>query len=325
MTGQNSSDPRFLTYDQWALVHAEVLVQCDEALDGVADGIVEDPTLCDFNADALVCAADGDSNCLTSRQVSTVYNIFSQLYDSTGLLLFPRLSPGAERQAASFGVITGSFQATFVDWFRYAVYNNASWDPLSLSGADYTEADALDDYHGNVSSFNGDLSGFRDVGAKLLMYHGMADPVVPGEQSQRYYLHVADEMGLGDGDLDEFLRYFRISGGSHCSSGGEGAWAFGQSGPTKDATDSVIDKIVAWVEQGVAPETLNGTKWNNDDPTQGVAFERAHCRFPYRTTYQSGNPNVTSSWSCEYIDNWQECGPGSTPRLCGSYQDPTGF
>lgn len=324
-TGTDSSDARFLTYDQWSIVHQEVLNQCDEALDGVADGIIEDSTICDFNASALLCSGGSTDNCLTSIQVTTIENVFTPLYDESGLLLFPRLSPGAELQSASFGTLTGAIQGTSQDWFRYAVWNDASWSPYSLSQTDFTEADELDDQHGNVSSFSGDLSGFRSAGAKLLMYHGMADPVITGEQSQRYYIHVADEMGLSNTDIDEFMRFFRISGGSHCSSGGAGAWAFGQSGPTKDAGDSVIDKIVAWVENGVAPDTLNGTKWFNDDPTQGIAFERAHCRFPYRTTYQSGNPNVTTSWSCEYIDGWQECGPGSFPRLCGSYDDPAGF
>lgn len=319
LTGTSTSDDRYLTYDQWSIVHNEVLNQCDEVLDGVADGILEDSTICDFNATTLL------SQGLTSTQVTTVNNVFSQLYDQSGLLIYPRLSPGAELQAASYGTLTGSIQSTSQDWFRYGVWNDSSWSAYNLNQTDYTHADDVDSLHGNISSSSADLSSFRDAGGKLLMYHGMADPVISGEQSQRYYVHVADTMSASHTDLDEFLRYFRVSGGSHCSAGGAGAWAFGQSGPARNASDSVIDRIVEWVEDGKAPETLNGTKWFDDEPEEGVAFERAHCRFPYRTTYVGGNPNVTESWDCVYIEDWQSCGPGSLPRLCGSGTDDTAF
>ncbi|KAH0194490.1 putative ferulic acid Esterase/Feruloyl esterase precursor, partial [Aureobasidium melanogenum] len=55
LTGADESDPKYLTYDDWVIVHNEVLKQCDEPLDGVADGIIEDSTICDFNATKLTC------------------------------------------------------------------------------------------------------------------------------------------------------------------------------------------------------------------------------------------------------------------------------
>ncbi|KAH0131962.1 hypothetical protein KCU82_g19972, partial [Aureobasidium melanogenum] len=121
-----------------------------------------------------------------------------------------------------------------------------------------------------------------------------------------------------DEELDEFFRFFRISGGDHCSSGGAGAWEFGQIAAGRNGRHSAIDQLMAWTENGTAPETITGTKFINDDPSQGVAFERSHCKFPYRTTYKGPDfdPNVTTSWTCEKINNWQECGPGALPRLC---------
>lgn len=298
------TDERAISVDQWAYVHEEVLAQCDEALDGVDDGIIEDPTICEFNATALRCGVSSDTRCLTSTQVTTVRDVYSELYDQSGNLLFPSLSLGAELEASTQGFLTGSLESTSSDWFKFAVYNNSQWNPDTLSQTDYTKADQEDVLHGNISSYNGDLSAFQDAGSKLIMYHGMADPNIAGEQSQRYYLHVAATMGLGHEDLDDFFRFYRISGGSHCSSGGIGAWMFGQSGPARNASDNIIWDLVDWVEKGKAPDTLTGTKFNNDDPDQGIAFERPHCRFPYRTTYDgSGNPNETSSWSCTYIDN----------------------
>lgn len=325
LTGANSSDPRFLTADQWSVVHNEVLAQCDEPLDGVADGIIEDSTICDFNASTLLCGSGSTENCLTSTQVNTVFNVYTQLYDQNGTLLYPRLSPGAEAYSATHGVLNGQPQGTSQDWFKYAVYNDPNWtvwrNTQDEVWEDYATADAQDSYHGFPSSFDGDLSAFRASGGKLLTYHGMMDPVVSPENSQRYYINVANTLGASNDELDEFYRFFRISGGYHCFQGGAGAWAFGQTGPARNASESVITAMMNWVENGTAPETLTGTKWYNDDPTQGVELERSHCRFPYRTTYKSGNPNVTESWGCEAIQDWQECGPGSFPRLCGSPTD----
>lgn len=310
------TDDRSMSYDQWEFTHEQVLDQCDEALDGVADGIIEDSSICEFNATVLLCSVSDDTRCLSETQVTAVNNVFSQLYDQNGKLLYPRLSPGTELDGAADGTLTGSVQALVHDWYAYAVYNNASWDPATLSQTDYTEADSLDVYHGNVSTFSGDLSAFQASGGKLMMHHGMQDHVVTGEQSMRYYINVATTMGLDNDGMDDFLRLFRISGAGHCAVG-NGAWMFGQSEATRAASDNIIWDLVDWVENDSPPETLNGTKFFNDDAAQGIEFVRPHCRYPYRTTYDgSGNPNVTTSWTCEYIDDWQECGAGNFPRLC---------
>jgi feruloyl esterase len=150
----------------------------------------------------------------------------------------------------------------------------------------------------------------------MIMYHGLMDPAITPENSQRYYLNVARDMGLDHTGLDEFLRYFRISGMYHCT-GGIGAWAFGQNGNAQNSTSNVVWDIVNWVEKGVAPDTMTGTKFVNDDPSQGVQMQRHHCRFPYRTTYRGvGDSNDPDTWSCVLINDWQECGVYSVPRLC---------
>ncbi|KAL1304978.1 hypothetical protein AAFC00_003883 [Neodothiora populina] len=310
------TDDRAMSEDQWGFVHEHVLDQCDEVLDGVADGILEDSSICDFNATVLRCGVSSDTRCLTSTQVTAVRNVYSQLYDQQGTLLFPRLSPGTEVDAAADGTLTGSVQALTHDWFAYAVYNDKDWDPKTLGQADYTLSDNLDEVHGYVSTNSGDLSAFRAAGGKLIVHHGMQDHVITGEQSMRYYIHVAQTMGITHGQMDQFFRFFRISGAGHCAVG-DGAWMFGQNGLARAASDNIINDLVNWVENGDAPDTLTGTKFVNDDSSQGIAFERPHCRFPYRTTYDGvGDPNITTSWTCEYISTWRHCGAGNFPRLC---------
>merc|ERR1712113_1222666 len=110
--------------------------------------------------------------------------------------------------------------------------------------------------------------------------------------AQRYYLKVQSQMGLSSyEDVDDFYRLFRISGMAHCGVGGisgAGAWMFGQNGAAAAATNNIVSNLVDWVENNNAPETLLGTKFWYDTPSSGIMFERAHCRFPYRTVYQGG-------------------------------------
>jgi feruloyl esterase len=107
----------------------------------------------------------------------------------------------------------------------------------------------------------------------------MQDQQITGFNTDRWYEHLLRESNSTSTDLDKFVRYFRISGMNHCNAG-PGAWWIGQG-----ATDipfeprvNVLAAIVDWVENGNAPETIEGTKFNNDLSTAGVAFRRRHCR-----------------------------------------------
>jgi len=221
LTGLNSTDPRFLTLAQWTLVQSYIFNQCDAALDGVNDGILEDPTICKFDATAIpVCGAASNSTCLTSTQINTVEQVFTVLFNTAGDLLYPQLLYGSQIDAFHLGQLSGSIQGIAKSWYGGAVWNDSFYDATLMNQTDYAQADLLDAYHGYVSGFNGDLSAFHNSGKKLLMYHGMADPLVSGANSQRYYLKVAQTMGLSNTGLDEFMRYFRISGMAHCGVGG---------------------------------------------------------------------------------------------------------
>jgi feruloyl esterase len=50
----------------------------------------------------------------------------------------------------------------------------------------------------------------------LVTYHGQADYIISSDNSPRYYDHVSRTMGLPSSDLDEFYRFFRISGMGEC-------------------------------------------------------------------------------------------------------------
>lgn len=83
----------FVTAENWALVYDELLRQCDK-LDGVVDGLLENPNQCDFIPEVLVCKHGWKKGCLTPKQVEAVRNVFSPLYGVDGQLLLPRMPPG---------------------------------------------------------------------------------------------------------------------------------------------------------------------------------------------------------------------------------------
>ncbi|OBT76824.1 hypothetical protein VF21_04486 [Pseudogymnoascus sp. 05NY08] len=296
----DASDPTYVPAGAlWALIHQEIMSQCD-AIDGVVDGIIEDPTLCQFRPEALQCPLDttNSTTCLTSAQVGAVRAAFTDYYGVDGQLIYPRMQPGSEETSQYVYYTSGPFSYS-VDWFRYVVYNNPNWEASAYSICDAKAAGDQNPF--NIQTWNGDLSAFKAKGGKVLTYHGLADYIITSDNSPRYYNHVSTTMGLPSSDLDDFYRFFRISGMGHCG-GGVGAHMIGQTGAettTLDPQNNVLMRMVEWVENGNAPETVTGTKYINDDPTQGIAFVRNHCKYPARNVYV-GPKNYTSpdAWKC---------------------------
>jgi feruloyl esterase len=298
ITGPPGS-PTFVTPAQWVQVHIEVLKQCD-MLDGFADGILEDPLLCKFDPSDLACPAGTTSSsmCLTPTQVNTVKGVLAPLYDAKGDLVFPALQPGAEI-VGSYALFNGIPFPYTADWFRYVIYNDPSWDPTKINSTDYDNAARANPF--NIETFEGNLSATQKRGSKIIHWHGGADFIITSNNSPRYYEHVSSTMGLSPSQLDDFYRFFRVSGTGHCG-GGDGAHAIGQGiGEVNgyDAKENVLMALIDWVENKHAPETLIGTKFVNDTQSLGIEFQRAHCKWPKRNHYKGvGNPNVVESWEC---------------------------
>lgn len=296
-TGKPNSTT-FVPLSMWPIIHQNILDQCD-GLDGYIDGIIEDPSLCDYSPESLICATGNSTNCLTDEQANTVRDIFSPVYGLDGQLVFPAMQPGSEL-IAQFIYYSGNPFAFTSDWFRYVVYNDPTWDPATLGPKDYAAATAQNPF--NVQTWEGDLSATRDRGSKILHYHGQADFIITSFISPQYYDHVSHTMGLPSSSLDEFYRFFRIGGMGHCL-GGNGATFIGQgsaSNATLDPDGNVLMAMVRWVEEGVAPDTILGTAYVNETKDSGqVAFQRRHCRYPLRNVYSgSGDPTSPDTWTC---------------------------
>lgn len=295
----------WLTPAQWDLVYADVNAVCDE-LDGAKDGILEDPTMCrNYQPERLLCGGRENSTeaasrgeCITPAQAAAVRRIYSDTYGTNGTFIYPRVTPGANGTSAFFN---GSPHQYPLEAFRYVIHEDPAWDPSTLNPLDMDLALALDLASGlDAATFQGDLSAARDKGVKIMHWHGQADPVITSDNSVRYYEHVARTMNARVEELDEFYRFFRVSGMAHCS-GGMGASMIGGGASTAtpfEAEQNVLASLVRWVEEGVAPEHVLGKKMGGNDGTE-VVLQRRHCKYPKRNVYKGPGPvEQADSWQC---------------------------
>lgn len=291
----------------WPAIDNSILNQCD-MIDGAGDGIIEDPDLCIFRPEALICGSgvspSNSSSCITSQQAATVRKLFSDVYGANGTFIYPHMQIGPGIIEPIYEAYSpGQFPYT-ADWFKYAVFNDPSYDTDALTPQDW--AYAWDQNAGDTNTWQGDLSAFQNKGGKLITYHGQADPEVSSTISPLYYDHVSRAMNLPSTALDNFYRFFRISGMGHCGTG-PGATFIGNTAAalaSLDPSENVLTAMVRWIEEGVAPETTTGTKFVNDTPALGVAFKRAHCRYPFRNVYVGGvggDWKNARNWNCTQV------------------------
>ncbi|KAK7063618.1 carboxylic ester hydrolase [Favolaschia claudopus] len=273
----------------WPVVDAGILAQCD-GLDGAVDGILEEPSRCHFNPETLICAPGHTSSCLTSRQAATVRAVFSPLFARSSFM-YPALQFGPGLLERVFWNYGGA-QFLYPDhWYRFAVFNNPAFNTTMLTPDEILFAQKLNP--GGINTFSGDISKFRNRGSKILHYHGQVDELISSINSNRYYELVSKTMKMSPTALDEFYRFFRISGMGHCLGG------LGESVASLDPNQNVLTAMVRWVEQGVAPDTILGTAYVSQTKAFGVDFQRAHCRYPFHNVF-SGNGSVKdpANWNC---------------------------
>ena len=116
-----------------------------------------------------------------------------------------------------------------------------------------------------------------------MLVHGGQDEKVTSFNTERFYNHLSRATPATSNELDDHLRFFRIPGMSHCNSG-PGAWVIGHGGGSSaagipfESKNNVLAAMLQWVEHGVAPEDIVGTKFVNDSVELGVEFQHRHCK-----------------------------------------------
>ncbi|WP_162244018.1 tannase/feruloyl esterase family alpha/beta hydrolase [Pseudorhodoferax sp. Leaf265] len=283
-----------LTAPKLDLLHRSVLASCD-ALDGVSDGLVARPDLCNFNPAVLQCSASGSTDCLTSVELAAVEKAYAPVRHVNGQEIFPGLEKGSEDQwlAYTFDLFS---HAPFSDLFQWVLGPSFDFRDFNYG----SDMDLVDSVVGPVvNNNNPDMRAFKARGGKFLAYQGLSDVLIP-PGSIHQYLRQVESTTTG---TDTFVRLFEAPGMSHCA-GGAGPNMFGNSlsGATVDAKDPSRDLIAAldkWVETGVAPERIVATKKAGDAPEGDVVRTLPLCAYPNVARFSGvGDPNLEASYAC---------------------------
>jgi len=271
------------------------LAACD-ALDGVKDGIISDPSRCHFDPAVLLCKSEDALSCLTAPQVRFLKSLYAGAPN-----VFPGHTPGGELGGGGWsswilgeGPGAGAGSGFFANYFRYMVFDDPAWNPFNATvdaavhAADEKTARAL-------NSTDPDLRKFEARGGKLILYHGWNDPAIAPQNTIHYFASV--QAKLGAGEADKFVRLYMVPGMQHCL-GGPGPTVLGQFGTP--ATDGgIFEALEKWVETGTAPTSVIATKYKGDNPRQGVQMTRPLCPYPQVAQYKgAGDTNDASSFIC---------------------------
>ena len=284
-----------------AAIASAVNASCDE-LDGVSDGILNDPRRCRFDPATIQCEPGQDNDkCLTASQVATLKTLYAGLRDSSGHQIFPGYLPGAEDGSSGWKTwITGSAPGRGLEtafgtgYFANMVYDNMNWDLKSFT-VDAGIKAAKEKTSAALDATNPDLSAFRRHGGKLILYHGWDDPAIPALNTVNYYGEVVARMGQSN--TDSFLRLYMLPGVQHCADG-PGPDSFGQS-TTWSAADPEHNVRVAlenWVEKGTAPSTFIASKLAAGSTSDSPIMTRPLCPYPQSAHYNgTGDPTTLAA------------------------------
>jgi feruloyl esterase len=261
-------------------IEQQIVEKCD-TLDGVKDGVMEDPRRCQVDLQSLTG--------LSGVQHVTLEKLYAETRGSDGLI-YPAQPFGGEGAPGGWGTwIAGavspqssranSLRRIFgTEFFKYFVFGDPSWDYTKYHVSNAPKDARLAGTFLNAT--NPDLDAFKAKGHKLVMWHGWSDPALSALASIDYYERVQTR----DATIRDYLRLFMMPGVLHCA-----------GGPGPDTVDWPA-VIADWVENGKAPDRIAARKLG---PEGTVIRSRPLCPYPQHAVYQgSGSMDAAESFAC---------------------------
>lgn len=301
------------TVAERTLVSNAVLAKCD-ALDGATDGLVQDTAACQaaFNLDRDVptCTGERDGTCLSAAQKTGIAKLFAGATTSSGAKIYNSFP--YDNGLATNGWSFWKFTAPLVldSGAVGLIWQAPPEDPATFSGPVFALTGNVDTMLAKVNATEGiytesgmsfmtppnpsDLGKLKNRGAKMMIYHGTADPIFSSDDTTTFYENLR---AANAGDASNFARFFRVPGMNHCA-----------GGPATDQFD-MLKPLVAWVERGEAPEqvaanvrgTGNPGGANADVPAGWSPLRsRPLCAYPKVARYLgSGSVELAENFSCQ--------------------------
>ena len=304
-----------VTPAEFKLISSKIVEKCD-ALDGVADGQVNDVATCqavfDLQRDVPTCSGARDGTCISSEQKNVLTTIFAGPKNRKGEALYPGTwwDPGVmgsnfawwhfdappTRNAGSVAFIFTTPPISVADFraktgMQYAMEFDLETDFPRIFATTALYPESPWDYMTPPNA--ADLSTLKNRGGKMIVFHGTADSVFSPIDTA----HWMDQLQAHHGNqADTFARLYMVPGMNHCS-----------GGPATDQFD-MLAPLVAWVEQGKAPDTVTANARgaganvvNTELPASWSANRtRPLCVYPKVARYNGkGDVESASSFSCK--------------------------
>ena len=273
--GQAGNLPR----EKLSLLNKSVLQACD-ALDGIRDGLIEDPTRCRFDPKVLECNGSDGPSCLTAPQVDAARKLYASAANiEAKRATFPGMMPGSE---LGWDPVNGLQPfAIGESHFRYLVFKNAAWDFRSFNFD--RDSAAAEQASRLITATDPNLKPFFDRGGKLIQYHGWNDQQISPTASIEYYKSVEDKLG-GQAKISGSYRLFMAPEMMHCGGG---------PGPNEFNGMAALER---WRESGIAPDQITASHVENNR----VIMTRPLCPYPQVAKYNgAGSTNDAANFSCK--------------------------
>lgn len=300
-----------------------VFAACNGTADGTASGLF-DPRSCSFSPSRLLGMKTA-CGVITASDVDVIRKIWQGPRDAKGRFLWFGLYPGtsfskpnelgttASMPSASdpTGVaLTGG--ASFIlpsEWMALFLHKDPSWNYRTETPEQFVKDfnQSVREWAPDFSTDKADLSQFQKQGGKLILYHGLADPLIFPQGTIQYYERMLRLMGPSK--VRDFARLFLNPNADHCFPGTGSTYPDGLQAGSPGASYSLgapFNALVAWVEKGVAPNSLPST----GTTISGKTITRNLCAFPQRIVYK-GRGDILKA-------NNFRCAQDNRPGLAGS-------
>lgn len=301
------------------LVRHAVLKACD-ALDGLADGIVDNqkactPAVVQPQLAQLTCTGDKTASCLSRDQIDTLKTAFAGAVDSRGRPLYADWQwdggiGGHDGKAYNMAwrswwlgsadsPTNNAIKLTFAT-AEAVIYTTPPRLPITPAeslryslGYDFDrEPDTLwattPVYTQSTAAItftdSVNLSAFQRRGGRMMLYQGASDSSVSIKDTLRWYEAMSSYMGASAQDV---ARMFVVPGMGHC-----------RGGPATDSFD-MLPQLVDWVEKGAAPDAVIA-KASNPGYFGVASRSRPLCPYPKQSRYSGrGDINDAANFSCQ--------------------------
>ena len=288
LTNKDANGNYILLANKLPLIHEAVLAACD-GIDGLEDGLIDDPRRCDFDPATLVCEAGQDpATCLSEAEAGVVQRLHDGATDQYGRRLEQEISHewGSELHWTLFVPAaqgqTVASEMFALSYLRYLADPNNPRPDYQLSDLQFTVRSFWETVLPSstyMAALDPDLSDYRRSGGKLLLWHGWDDQHISPQNTLAYYDAMRETMGRRT--VDRFTKLYLFPGMAHCGGG---------AGPN---TTDVLTPVMAWVESGREPGQITASNLVDG------AVTRTRPVYPYPTVARydgTGSPDDAASF-----------------------------